>query len=327
VSDRSAPVWPDPGESVGPYSPTGFVAALWRGWPLLVVALVVALALGLLSLWLVPPLHVATSMFRPEVSERQLPLSGFAAQLGIARGTLGSESVDFYARLLRSADLLRDAAGQTYAAAPGQPDEPLYAVWGAGSSESERIKHAARELDRRLRVRSDWDAGLIVVETLAEDAVLAEQINRRLLDLVDDFNIRRRMNRGAQERQFVEARLEEAKATLDSAETELERFLQRNRTYRSSPQLVLESERLGRRVQLQQQVFANLSQSLEEARIEEVRNTAIISVVQNPEGTARRQGRALRLVLFLTIGLFVGVSAALMREVHQHARRAGIGRR
>jgi uncharacterized protein involved in exopolysaccharide biosynthesis len=293
----------------------GFVVAVLRNWRLVAVCVLFAALLALPVLWLWPATYAATSIFRPESSERQLPLA-FAVQIGLARGGPGSESVVFYERLLRSHDLLAQAVSQPYAESGEADGAPLYRMWsGADEPPANAVRQAVRELNRRIRVRTDWDAGVVTVETVAENAHLAEQLNRRLLDLVNEFNVRRRMNRGAQERRFVEARLVEAQAALSAAESALERFHQQNRTYQGSPALVLEADRLSRRVQHQQQIYLSLAQALEEARIEEVRNTPIVSVVQNPEGTARRQGRAFRVMLLLALGLFVGIVLALLREL------------
>lgn len=280
---------------------------------------IVLAGLALLGGVLRPPPFTATSVFRPETTGAQGRLAGVAAQLGLGGANLATESVEFYARLLRSTDLLREAVRQPFEI-EGQRTASLVDVWGRGNSDAERTRAAVRRLDGATRVRTDWDAGLVAVETSADSPGLAEQLNRRLLSLVNDFNIEKRTTRAAQERRFVDARLAEAKSSLDIAESQLQQFLQRNRTYLSSPQLSLEYERIGRRVQFQQQLYATLAQASEQARIDEVRNTAIITVLQSPEGTARRPGRALRVMIFAALGMFLGVSFALGRESLRFAR-------
>ena len=78
-----------------------------------------------------------------------------------------------------------------------------------------------------------------------------------------------------------------AQDELRDAEAGLESFLQRNRRYQDSPQLVVEFGRLQRRVELRQQVANSLSQAFEQSRIEEVRNTPVVTIVERPEGAAK----------------------------------------
>ena len=94
-------------------------------------------------------------------------------------------------------------------------------------------------------------------------------MNRRLLELVTEFNQERRQSQAAAERRFVEARREEAKGELEEAERNLQRFLEQNRSYESSPQLVFEAQRLQRSVDINQQLYTSLAQSYEQARIAE----------------------------------------------------------
>src|SRR2546428_650042 len=98
------------------------------------------------------------------------------------------------------------------------------------------------------------------------------------LALVNTFNLERRQSRAAQEKRFVETRRTEARDELQVAEDRLKSFLERNRDYRNSPQLVFDQERLAREVALRQQLLTSLSQAYEQARIDEVRDTPVITV-------------------------------------------------
>ena len=305
--------------SVSPLTPLGFAAAVFRNWLIIAGVSVVIGAIGVASVTLRPPPYTATSVFRPE-TDQPGRFSGFAAQLGIGGGNLNSESVDFYARLLRSTDLLKEAASKQYVTAQSSRPVTLQQLWGAAGSDQERTWAAVRRLDRATRVTTDWDAGVVVLQTAAAEAALAEQVNRQLLDLVNDFNIRKRMTRASQERRFIDSRLAEAKSELNATERGLERFLQQNRTYANSPQLMIEYEGIYRQFQLQQQTHASLAQALEQARIEEVRNTPIVTVLQSPEGTASQGGRGLRVMMFITFGLFAGLGIALVRETLRFTR-------
>jgi uncharacterized protein involved in exopolysaccharide biosynthesis len=76
---------------------------------------------------------------------------------------------------------------------------------------------------------------------------------------------------------------------------------------------------------MRQQVFTSLSQSFEQARISEVRNTPVITVVERPEEPARPDGRRLKLraIVGLILGGALGVIFAFGREMLQRSRRDG----
>jgi len=92
-----------------------------------------------------------------------------------------------------------------------------------------------------------------------------------------------RQSQAAAERGFTEERMAEAQEELRAAENELQRFLQNNRQFQNSPELVFQHDRLQRRVAMRQQVYTSLVQSYEQARIDEVPNTPVITVVEYAE--------------------------------------------
>ena len=104
-----------------------------------------------------------------------------------------------------------------------------------------------------------------------------------MLDLLDSFNLETRQPQAASERRFVEERLGQAKDELLDAEDRLLTFLNQNREFQNSSQLSFEHDRLLREVRLRQDVVTSLTESHEQARIEEVRNTPVITIVQAPE--------------------------------------------
>jgi uncharacterized protein involved in exopolysaccharide biosynthesis len=144
-----------------------------------------------------------------------------------------------------------------------------------------------------------------------------------MVDLVNRFNLERRQSNASQEREFIEGQLSRAESALHAAEDSLRRFLEQNRNYQNSPSLRFRHERLQRRVSLRQQVFSSLSESYQQARIDEVRNTPVITVVQPPELPARPDPRQLLLkgALGLVLGGMLGVFGAFGHEMMTATRQ------
>jgi alpha-tubulin suppressor-like RCC1 family protein len=293
-------------------------ARLLIGIPL--AAAVSAVVIGLL----LGGRHTAESSFRPQNEQVEMNrLSGLAAQFGIEVPGSGSrgESVDFYTRLARSRALLEDVSKREYRLGDGATATliELYDMPGTGT---EQLRRTVDALRRNVAVDADLNAGVVAIRTRDRRGGVAEQVNRAILDELNRFNLERRQSRATAERRFVEKEVARARQDLDAAESELGAFMQTNRRYEEWPQLRFEAAQLQRQVDLQQQVFTTLTQALEQARLDEVRNTPVITIIDHPEGSARRdrklaQKAVLGFVLGLTLVLallFVGEYTRRLRE-------------
>lgn len=265
--------------------------------------------------------YVAWSSLTPEAQGSNVSrFAGLAAQFGLPLADVGGEigdPVQFYAELLVSRELLETAAQTQYhfPLGTGGADSlagslvELYHIRGATAEQ--RLHKAADRLKRDVEVSTRRDAGLIRLTVRAPWPALAVALNRRLLDLVGQFNVERRQSQAGAQRRFLEGRVAEAKTDLAVAEGDLRTFLERNHLWQDSPALTVEEQRLLRAVDLRQQLFTQLSQDYEQARIAEVRNTPVVTIVDGPEGSARRSGSlALAGVIWLMFGVGVAVGLA-----------------
>ena len=121
---------------------------------------------------------------------------------------------------------------------------------------------------------------------------------------------------------FADERLGQLRVELGVMEDSLKAFLENNRQFIDSPQLLFEHDRLQRRVTMRQSLVTAMAQAFEQARIDEVRNTPVITVIDQPAPPALpdSRGRVLILALGLTLGVMTGVGFALVREFGERAR-------
>ena len=152
--------------------------------------------------------------------------------------------------------------------------------------------------------------GVITATVTTPDARLAQQVAARLLELVNRFNLESRRSQATQERRFTERRLAEVRQDLRFAENRLLDFLRRNRNYHNSPELRFEHDRLSREVSMRQQLFTSLAEAFEQARIEEVRDTPVITVIEAANLPARPDARGL--LRNGTLGCLVGLALGLL---------------
>ena len=235
----------------------------------------------------------------------------------------------FYAALLRSPEILFATVETEYSVPAGDASgssrqATLLELFNArGDTRGARIEMAARALNDRLSVGVERETGVVSLSVTTKSAALSQQIASRMLELVNDFNLKTRQSQAAAERRFISGRLGESALELSAAEDSLQSFLQQNRRYENSPELTFEFDRLERRVALRQQIYTTLSEAYEEARIDEVRNTPVITIVEQPKLAARRDPRRLvfKALLGLILGGIVGLLVGLLRDAAERARR------
>jgi uncharacterized protein involved in exopolysaccharide biosynthesis len=244
-------------------------------------------------------------------------LASIAAQYGVALATgEESRSPEFYASLVHSRRVLASVAGATYWVEDSgdRKQMSLLEFLRPRQPPANAREDVIKQLRSKIRVRVARETGVVHITVMAPQPDLARQVAQRVLDEVQHYNISVRQSSAAAERRFVEERLQELGSELTEAEAALGRFLQHNRQFENSPELRLAYDRLQREVVRRQQAIGSLAPAFEQARIEEVRNTPVITVIEEPETAVESGSRAFVRILVLAGSPHRG-----------SGRRAGVG--
>lgn len=287
---------------------------------------------GLLGLaWGLTSTRVYTSeaTFIPQGSEGGAPssLALAASQFGIrVPSSGGAWGPPVYVTLLRSRALLEPVALDTVVVAEqgGRRVAVMDLLEIEAPTTARRTEHAVRALGDIVTAREDKTLGAVKLTVTTRWPSVSLALAERLVHGVNRFNLQTRKSQAAAERQFVEAQAGQAERTLRGAEDRLQAFLQRNRGFANSPELAFAHDRLQGEVALRQQVYTSLLQNREEARIREVRDTPVITVIEDPQlpvvGEARKS--ALKGVLGGLAGAMLGMLIAFLAQGVAAARRA-----
>ncbi|OLD46833.1 MAG: hypothetical protein AUI63_04570, partial [Gemmatimonadetes bacterium 13_1_40CM_2_60_3] len=270
----------------------------------------VSAAVGAAIAFLWPNHYLSTASFVAESRNvRALPsaLGALADQFGVAAGAGGGQSPAFFADLLESRAILMPILSMSTSTSAGDHPKPLLDRLDVGDPRRiDRQERGLGKLRNMLTVTPDAKTNVVTLGVDARDPEVAYQIASALLKNLDEFNVTVRRSRARNEREFLEARVSEAQTDLQSAERELEQFLSANRAdTRSSPSLAFREARLRRNVDLAQTRFVELQRQLDQARIQEVRDTPVITVLDKPNLPERhyRPRRALVVVVVLLLGM------------------------
>jgi uncharacterized protein involved in exopolysaccharide biosynthesis len=191
-----------------------------------------------------------------------------------------------------------------------------------GDNPRDRMEKAVEWLKDHSAARVDNKTGTIELEVELPGPELAATVTSHMVGLLNDFNQRTRNLRARERRKFTEARTEAAQKDLEAAEEAQRSFLTRNRQFETSPQLLFEHQRLQRQVDLRQEVYQTLRREYEVARIEEVNDTPVLTVVDPAVPPAEPSSpRRIRMSLVAAVlGLLLGVTLAFLREYLNRSR-------
>jgi len=282
----------------------------------IVVALSCAAATGLVSLFLVPT-FTATTSFVPEASNQaRLPsnLTGLAAQFGLSLGSEASKSPKFYAEVLRSRELMEHVLLSKYvnpslARSAGDSATLLSILDLGGRSLADSVSRGVKKLDRLMGVQVSTPTNIVTLNVDAHDPALAAAIANRFIEYLNAFNAQSRQSQASEQRRFVEQRVADGERELRDAEEGLRQFYERNRSWQQSPQLMFEEGRLRRQVDVRQEVYLTLKREYEMARIEEVNDTPVITVIDT--ATAPTKKSKPKRGLMAAVALVLGAMAAV----------------
>jgi uncharacterized protein involved in exopolysaccharide biosynthesis len=296
------------GETDYPLLAFGALLLRWRR-ALLALAALGAVS-GAISGLASPRLFEAVATFIPQGSEGGGAASGLelaASEFGIRVPSGGAFGPPVYVELLRSRALLEPVALDTFDVREESRRAELRELLGVTSKVSDASLGAIRRAVTANEVKALGGVRLTVRTQWPSVSLAATQA---LLRRINDFNLRTRRTQAAAERQFVEAQSVEAERTLRDAEDRLQAFVQRNRSTAASPELAFERDRLQRAVNLAQNAYTSLVVRKVEARIKEVRDTPLITVLEEPQ--LPRIAVSRRVLLRTVLGSAAGVALALI---------------
>jgi uncharacterized protein involved in exopolysaccharide biosynthesis len=282
-------------------------------WPFVLGCTILGGAVAAGTAMVLPSYYRSTAAFQAQATpQTQLPgaLAGLASQFG--NFSLGNpeNSPQFFGDLLRSDAVLGRVAQNAY---PYRGEVvPLTTIYGfAHDAPAMRDYRTVKKLREAISVDVNGRTNVVKVGIEARTPELAQVLAESTLAALNQANVDLRRGRAAAEHDFTVQRSNEARRGLDSAEFALVAFYQRNRSISNSPDLQMEESRLKRAVDMAQQIYVQLRMQAEQAALQEVRNTPVVSVIDPPLVPVKRSRPNRRLAVGL--GLAVGLAIALTR--------------
>ncbi len=327
-----------PGASLPPSAAAGevddftileFAGVLLEQWRLIVGLPVLAAVLAAVISLLLPTKYTAVTTFVPETDQPEVSLpsgvSGLASRFGIALPGGGATSPRFYAHLLESRTIRDQLLLHRFAMQGGVTADSaslLDILEIDGDRQRTRLEAGREKLGGMIGTSTDIETNVLRVAVETGDPVLSADVANVLVGLLNRFNLETRQTTGGERRRFSEERLEDADRELEAAENQLKTFLEKNRQFRGSPDLTFQHERLQRQVRIKEEVVTVLRTQYEEARMQEVNDTPLITVIDRavpPDEKSSPKRRQMVLLAFF-LAAIVAVFVAFGRHALARAR-------
>jgi len=303
-----------------------WLAGIISRWRLVLWVMACTLVLAALAAVLLPPVYQARASFvttgstnskmASALSGEGAGLQGIASQLGVSSGGDPSMSPNFYVRLIESDELKRRLLKSKFQDPRGKsPNDSatLLEIFRPRSDNPQRrMELGIKKLGQSITTDFDLKTNLVLLTVDARWSQLAAAIANRMVELVDAFNHEQRVSRARSKRVYVQSRLDSAKIELQNVEERQRYFYDQNRSWRTSPQLVFDEQRLRRNVDVASDLFLTLQRQFETARLDEFNDAAEITVVDPavPPWKAQWPRYWILLASSIFVGALLGIMAA-----------------
>ena len=236
------------------------------------------------------------SQFRIALEERagvslSVGLAALAQQFGGGAGGAGTRSLAFYADLLTSNSLLEPLARDSFV----NPDEPgtrkplVDILNPGGAADDRRVMALVNELrEHRITTTTNDRTGTISAAVMTPDPNLSAAVAGRLYQRLELFNTRTRRTSASERVAFAEQEFAKIRDSLAAAEAVLRSFLEENRGGMESARLSMRRQQIQRRVTVLQQVYSDVANELQEARIALARDLPVFNVIEEPRVALNR---------------------------------------
>jgi len=312
---------------------TRWLAGVLLRWRLIAAITIFAIVGAVAASFIVPPVYRARASFVANSSSAsKLPgaaasspgVGGLISQLGGSIGGDPSESPNFYIQLFQSRELLTRLALTRFpnprTDAPNDSATLIDIMRIKKKDPRLRMELAVKRLTKDIQAGFDIKTNLVALTVDMQWPELASDVANKVVEQVSEFNRETRVSRAKAKRLFLEGRHDSAQMQLRSAEERQRFFYEQNRGLLTSPSLRAEESRIKREVDVASTLFLSIQGQLENARLDEINDAALITVIDKAIPPRKAQWPRYGALLFtatalgIVFGFLVAGSLAVLAD-------------
>ncbi len=269
---------------------------------------VVILTLLILLFW-IKSYYTSTVTILPDVGKKSTltQFSDLASMIGINIGEVGGTEI--YKNLVTSETVLTPVIYSKYITNEFPDSVNLIEYFEIENYDDEpaELRRRNRFLDikeillENIVTELDKKTKILTLKVTMPESKLSADVANKIVWSLDQYLRNKTKFHAREQRIYLEKRISQVKDSLFIAEERLKNFRERNRVIQNSPSLLLEQQRLLRDVEILQTVYAELNKHLELAKIEEVKDTPILNLVEYANEPVKKAGPPKLLILIFVM--------------------------
>ena len=269
---------------------------------ILIVSLFTFTVSAIIALFFLVPKYESTAQILSSSSSNnvnQSSLAGIAAGFGVNLPIDGAETVfssDLYSSIILSNHFLENLLSKRFIDYHDGDNKLLLDIIITKDNipSFDRNKLALESLKQDIiKVTKDPRTGIVSITTETFNRKFSQELCEAIIIDLNEFQQKFTLESAQKKKTFIENRIVEVDKDLHGIEKELSDFYESNINYKNSPKLVIEKNRIQTKYDVSKGVFITLNQEYEMARIEEVKETQFLKVIDKP-GLAFKKSYPLR---------------------------------
>ena len=312
---------------------TRWLGGVLLRWRLIAAITILAIIGAVAASFIVPPVYRARASFvansssaskQPGAAASSPGVGGLISQLGGSIGGDPSESPNFYIQLFQSRELLTRLALTRFpnprTDAPNDSATLIDIMRIKKKDPRLRMELAVKRLTKDIQAGFDIKTNLVALTVDMQWPELASDVANKVVEQVSEFNRETRVSRAKAKRLFLEGRHDSAQMQLRNAEERQRFFYEQNRGLLTSPSLRAEESRIKREVDVASTLFLSIQGQLENARLDEINDAALITVIDKAIPPRKAQWPRYGALLFtatalgIVFGFLVAGSLAVLAD-------------
>ena len=251
-------------------------------------------------------------------------LAGIASQFGVNVPTSGVSadlsSTSIFPELLRSRTFAEKILDKKFYTKEFGKELSLLAILTHGNDPPKvgrdtLVTSALGALGGMLEFNQGSSGSFSVIRAIANEPIFTKELAEVALAELEALNRFYKSQTVNEKASFIANRIASVENDLESSETRLKEFNEKNRQI-SSPALQLEQDRLARDLEIQKGIYLTLKQQFELAKIEEIQGASVVQVLDKPQIALGPSNKKLKLSVLLAgvVGIGLGIILGFIRS-------------
>ena len=260
------------------------------------------------------PYYISRASMYPVNKEEGGILKQLSQTLGISNKTRGYYIFD----VLKSKRISSEIIYSKFLPYESKDSINLIQFWNLDKlniSENRKLEAATSYLNSKVSMREDKETALITISAVTKDKILSQAIVQKFCDATVNYMNKTQQSSTSKSVEFTGERLKDVKSNLKKLQNDIVIFQKENAST-SSPDLSMEVKKKIQEMELLRSVVVLLGKEHELLKIEKVKDSQVINILDYPDIVDKPVKPQKRVVVMINVFLsfLISFTAVILRE-------------